>query len=265
MGVEQVVTSVLASRKYRRVCPETVRRIAAEEWSARGALKSAVKATKARLHQAWGAYETPVDYVRAYDDLYAAYTHGRDDEVRIACRRLLSLHASTRERLPLLEGFYARIHAHTGVPLAVLDLACGLNPLTLPWMGLPAGASYHAYDIDVERVGFLARFLQVPGVSGEAHLQDVICTPPTQRADLALLLKSAPCLEQQRRGSTLAVLDALDVAHVVVSYPVRSLGRREKGMLAHYAHAFSQLCAERTWRVARLDFETELVFVVDKG
>jgi 16S rRNA (guanine(1405)-N(7))-methyltransferase len=265
MDVEQVVLSVLASRKYRHICVDTVRRIAGEELSRRRALKPAIKATKTKLHQVWAAYESPIDYPRAYEALRAAYQGRGDRGVRAVCRRLLGLHASTRERLPVLEEFYARVFAHTGTPHALLDLACGLNPLTVPWMGLPSGASYHAYDIDGERTAFLARFLDLAGLTGGAHLHDVICVPPRERAHVALLLKSAPCLEQQRRGGTLALLDALDVAYAVVSYPVKSLGRREKGMLANYARAFDQMLSDRPWQVERLEVETELVYVVDKS
>jgi 16S rRNA (guanine(1405)-N(7))-methyltransferase len=265
MDVEQIVANVLASRKYGRVCPDTVRRIAGQEWAKRQALKPAIKATKAKLHQVWAAYETPIDYGRAYDNLHVAYGDRGEEGIRAACRELLGLHASTRERLPHLEDFYARIFAQTGMPHAVLDLACGMHPLAVPWMGLPAGAAYHAYDIDLERTAFLARYLDLAGLTGQAHLHDVICAPPREHADLAFLLKSAPCLEQQHRGSTLALLDALAVSHVVVSYPVKSLGRREKGMLAHYVRAFEQMCAGRPWPVTRLDFQTELVFVVEKG
>jgi 16S rRNA (guanine(1405)-N(7))-methyltransferase len=241
-----------------------VRRIAAQEWARRRALKPAVKATKAKLHQVWGAYEAPVDYARELDALRAAYAGEGVEGVRSACRRLLGLHASTRERLPILEGFYTRIYARTGKPRALLDLACGLNPLSVPWMDLPSGTSYHAYDIDGERTVFLGRVIELMGFSGGARLQDVLVDPPTGGADVALLLKSVPCLEQQQRGGTLALLDALDVAHVVVSYPVHTLGRRRVGMPEHYARAFDDMLAARSWGVARLDFRSELVYVVDK-
>ena len=69
------MSSVRASPKYRRVCPRTVQRIAGEEWAKHRRLKRAIKATKSRLHQVYGAYESPVDYERAYrapDDALAA-------------------------------------------------------------------------------------------------------------------------------------------------------------------------------------------------
>ena len=160
------------------------------------------------------------------------------------------------------------VFGRTGAPGALLDLACGLNPLSLPWMGLQPGATYIAYDIDRERVAFLNRYLSLPssaGVSGCALLHDVLCTPPAERGDVALLMKSSACLERQRPGATLALLDALRVRHVVVTFPVYSLGRRKRGMPEHYERTFLDMLSGRLWPVAHLRFETELVFLVDKG
>jgi 16S rRNA (guanine(1405)-N(7))-methyltransferase len=267
--VDQIVANVQASQKYCDVCVDTIRRIAAQEWAKRGmakrALKLAIKATKSRLHQAYGAYETSLNYDRAYHALQAAYAEGTAEATQVVCHRLLALHTSTRERLPILNRFYAEIFSHTGVPLSLLDLACGLNPLSLPWMGLSGEAAYSAYDIDAERIAFLQRYFDLAGLRGHAHLQDVIIDLPAERADVALLLKSTTCLERQRRGSTLALLDGLDARHIVVTFAVRSLGRREKGMLAHYARTFAEMVEDRPWAVTRLDFQTELVYVVEKG
>jgi 16S rRNA (guanine(1405)-N(7))-methyltransferase len=267
--VEQIVANVQASQKYRNVCVDTIRRIAAEEWAkrrmAKRAVKVAIKATKSRLHQAYGAYETSLNYDQAYHALQAAYAEGTAEATQMVCHRLLAQHTSTRERLPILDRFYAEIFSHTGVPLSLLDLACGLNPLSLPWMGLSGEAAYSAYDIDAERIGFIQRYFDLAGLRGHAHLQDVINDLPAERADVALLLKSATCLERQRRGSILALLNGLKARHIVISFPVRSLGRREKGMLTHYTRTFAEMVEGRPWAVTRLDFHTELVYIVEKA
>jgi 16S rRNA (guanine(1405)-N(7))-methyltransferase len=262
--IDEIVAQVRASHKYRQVCRTTIRRLAIEELAKRETLKRAVKAVKSRLHQAYGAYESHFDYARAYRDLGAAYANGDDLEIHAVCHQLLALHASTRERLPILHRFYEAVFAHTGLPRTLLDLACGLNPLALPWMGLTPGTIYHAYDIDGERVDFLNQFFALTQVEGYARCQDLICEPPQRQADLAFLLKTATCLERQRAGSTLALLDALDVAQVVVTFPVRSLGRREKGMAAQYEAVFLDMLSDRSWAVAQLDLPAELTFVVDK-
>jgi 16S rRNA (guanine(1405)-N(7))-methyltransferase len=175
------------------------------------------------------------------------------------------LHTSTRERLPILDRFYADLWARTGVPRVVLDLACGLNPLAAPWMGLGEGAVYYGYDIDAARVAFLQRVLPLAGLDARIYLQDVLCEAPSEAGFLALLMKSSACLERQRVGSTLSLLDALRVRYVVVTFPVQSLGRRDKGMPEHYERTFRQQIADRPWPVIRLSFESELAFIVDKG
>jgi 16S rRNA (guanine(1405)-N(7))-methyltransferase len=270
-AVDQIVADVLAARKYRSVCADTVRRFAMGEWARRGgqsarrAIKEATKATRSRLHQAYGAYESKIDYGRAYRDLEAAYATGRPEEVRSACRRLLALHASTRERLPILDRLYGEVFARTGLPDVLLDLACGLNPLSLPWMGLGEGATYYAYDIDGERTDLLNRYLSLSDLSGGAHFQDILTQPPEEPGDVALLLKSSACLERQCAGATLALLDALRVRHVAVSFPVHSLGGHDKGMPEQYERTFIEMLSGRPWPVTHLRFETELVFLVDKG
>jgi 16S rRNA (guanine(1405)-N(7))-methyltransferase len=262
--IDEIVSNVQASRKYRHVCAATIRRIAVEEAAKRDTPKAAIKATKSRLHQAYSAYEAQLSYAQAYEDLDAAYATGDPKAIRAVLHRLLARHASTRERLPILHRFYDAVFAHTGVPHVLLDLACGLNPLALPWMHLDPGATYFAYDIDTERVAFLNRFFALAGVEGRAYCQDLICDPPEQQGDVALLLKTATCLERQRRGSTLALLDGLNVAHVAVTFPVKSLGRREKGMEEQYERTFAETLSARRWPVTQLDLPGELAFIVDK-
>ncbi|MBN1934811.1 MAG: methyltransferase [Anaerolineae bacterium] len=269
-ALEQITANVLASPKYRRVCADTVRRIAAQALARQETLAQAIKSTKSKLHQVYGAYGSTINYRRALDDLSTSYTMSSSSTMadrsafKLTCHKLLSLHASTRERLHILDHFFERIFACTGTPAVLLDLACGLGPLALPWMNLAPDAVYNAYDIDAQRIEFLNHFFDLAGVRGRAHLHDILCRSPEEQADVALLLKSSACLEQQEKGSTLTLLDCLHAPHIVVTYPVASLGRRPKGMVAHYAQTFEAMLADRPWSVTRLDFETELAFVVSK-
>jgi len=79
----------------------------------------------------------------------------------------------------------------------VLDLACGFNPLTIPWMNLSPSAYYVAADIDAEMVRFLDRFIALAPVHGEARLVDLIELTPSTTADVAFLFKALPCLRHQ--------------------------------------------------------------------
>jgi 16S rRNA (guanine(1405)-N(7))-methyltransferase len=262
--LDAVVSAVSASKKYRAVCRDTIGRIAARELAAHSGVKAAVKATKRRLHQVYAAFEQEVDYDAAYRRLEAAYSQGAELEIEAACRQALGLHSSTRERLSILEQFYPAIFKITGRPATLLDLGCGLNPLALSWMDLPAGTRYVALDIDDVRVRFLNRYLSLTGFDPLARCQDVLSQPPDDDAGLALMLKLSPSLERQEPGATLRLVEQLRTPYVVVSFAIKSLGGREKSMAEQYQRQFQTWIADRQWAVEQLDFETELVFVVRK-
>ena len=263
-ALDQIVADVLASRRYRWLAPEFVARIACDAAQRTRRRADAVKETKRRLHQTFGAYVQELRPEKIIAALEDAATHD-PERLRHVAAELMREHASTRERLPILGRFYAEIFAVTGQPNVVLDLACGLGPLALPWMRLPSGAQYRAFDIDARFVEVAGACLGVFGVGGNAALRDVVGDPPEIRADVALVLKAVPCLEQQAAGSAGRLLDAITARWLVVSFPTRSLGGAGKGMVAHYRSVMERLAADRSWRVRELLFPVELVFVVERA
>ena len=260
-NLDEIVSAVAEARKYRSVCRDTLYRIAERELGIHRNLKAATKATKRRLHQVYGAFEQDWDYDAAYRQLEEAYRVGTGSAIQAACGQVMEQHSSTRERLPILDEFYAAIFEITGQPSSILDAGCGLNPLALPWMELPEGARYVALDIDAARVDFLNRYLALAGHEPLARCQDILSQPPAERADVALLLKMSPTLERQGSGATLRLIEQLDADHVVVSYAVKSLGGREKGMLETYERQFRENVSDRDWTIEKLVFDSELVLV----
>lgn len=263
--LEQLVASVLASAKYRAVDPQLVRNIGARELAKRASLKEAIKATRGKLHQVGAAYQT-LEGVSAelLARMRAAAEAGDQAGLRRACAALMEQHASTRERLPILDQFYTATLAEVGPVRVVLDIACGLHPLGLPWMGLGPGVEYHAYDVYEDMLGWVGAFLAIAGVAGAAHLCDVTQSVPAREADLAFVLKALPCLEQIDKRASLRLLEGLRARHMLVSFPIQSLGGRQKGMAAHYEAHFRDLVAGQPWSIRRFQFASELAFLVSK-
>ena len=263
--LDALIAAVLGSSKYRTVSPDFVRAIGARELAARPNLKAAIKATKNALHQAGGAFtDAPIDYGRALARLREARAAG-DGPFRDACRAVMALHTSTRERLPILDDFYATLFAALPAPPGrVLDVACGLNPLTRPWLPLPLAAEYVACDIYSDQIAFLNDFFALIGVAGRAEVRDVTGRPPDEPADLALVLKTLPCLEAVDRRAPERLLDALQAPRLLVSFPAQTLGGRRKGMAAHYEARFRRLLDDRDWPARRFEFASELAFLVEK-
>ncbi|HEU0028396.1 MAG TPA: hypothetical protein VFQ25_14885 [Ktedonobacterales bacterium] len=270
-ALDALVAQVLASPKYRAVSPDLVRRAGAIELAKATNLKEAVKATKNRLHQVAGAYLESPSYNAWLAELQAAFAEG-EPAARLALRRVMGRHASTRERLPILDEFYAQTLAGLGPFHRVLDIACGLNPLAIPWAPLATGAEYIACDIYSDLATFLNSAFALPGpfaaVHARAETRDILSDPPdTSNADLVLLLKAIPCLEQVDRDAGARLLAAIRAPRILVSYPLRTLGGRAVGMERHYDESFHALLARiggSHWRVTRHTFPTELAYLIER-
>ncbi|MEO8394385.1 MAG: 16S rRNA methyltransferase [Chloroflexota bacterium] len=260
--LDSVVEAVLQSSKYRTIAPEFVRKIAAEELRKFPKAKEAIKATKNKLHQVAGAYLTsPPNYDSWLERLETA---NDPDERREVCRALMQTHASTRERLPILDEFYRVALAEIAPLHSVLDLACGLNPLAIPFMPLADGATYYACDLYTDQAEFFNRAFPLLGVSGEAWAADVTQTVPSQKVDLALIIKAIPCLQQIDKGIGVRLLEGVQADHILVSYPAQSLGGKGKGMRANYEAQFNELVTGKGWTIRKYDFATELAFLITK-
>jgi 16S rRNA (guanine(1405)-N(7))-methyltransferase len=137
-----------------------------------------------------------------------------------------------------------------------------LNPLAYPWLPLPNDVQFTAVDIYSDLLGFLQAFFEMAGVNGRTQQRDIIGNPPTESADLILLLKTLPCLEQVDKMAAASLIESLNGRFLLISYPAQSLGGRSKGMVEHYTHQFEALANGRDWQIKRYEFATELAFLV---
>lgn len=258
-----ITEKILASKKFRGLYRPMVERVVAQSLARYGS-KRVEKEAKNLLHQIWGAYwQTRPNFERLLAKCREEISRGVLPKK--TATSLLALQSSTRERLPILDDFYREIFAFIGRPVSVVDCACGLNPLSLPWMGLPRFARYTAFDIDKAGVIFLNQVLTLWGFSDQARVKtgDLLAERPFE-AEVVFLLKTLPCLEHQQKGCSLAVLRKQKCNFLVVSFPVRSLGGRQRSMAAFYGRNFRDLIAGEGWEVEELSFPSELVFVVKK-
>lgn len=262
----QLVEAVHASRKYRHVSEVFISSIGTRELERGESLKEAIKATKNKLHQVGAAFlDDEMPYASWLEELRLAARSGDRQVLRDACARIMLHQSSTRERLPILEQFYPTILATLPPVNTVLDVACGLNPLAIPWMPLAAHATYYAYDIYQDMMGFLDACLALFEVEGLAQARDVIQTPPQQKVDLALILKALPCIEQVDKSATLRLLSEINADHLLVSFPAQSLGGRRRGMAVNYETRFRALLAGKDWSIKRFEFASELAFLITRG
>ena len=264
--VERFVTEIQRSKKYRgyEICEDTIRDLLRVELGQHNRQRDAVKAARKKLHRVVAPYLGDPDYEVAKTELETAFQLEDQTAIREANARILATHASTRERLSILDEFYPRIFEATGTPGTILDIACGLNPLCFAWMGLPASTRYYAYDIHRQRVGLINHYFSLVGMEPLARVQDVLVHTPVEQGDVAFLFKELHRFEGRQRGCSLRLLDALRVRHLVVSFSTKNLSQT-RNLVSHFRRMFHRIVAERPWHVAEITIQNELVFCVDKS
>ncbi len=282
---EEIVENIKNSKKYKTIYIKTIERIVADCIERFGE-KRAEKEAKNLLHQIWGAfYETRPNFKKVISKLdieNLEQLSTSKENLKEFIIPILKLQSSVEERISILPEFYEKIFEITGIPNSIIDHACGLNPLTIPWMNLPTSqqggpntTSYKAYDIDSEEIEFLKTvFSKIHcATKTEFALGDVL-SDEFKYADVVFMLKLLPCLEHQKKGCSLDILKKQNCKFIVISYPIKSIGGKEKGMYEFYRNNFKNMISsedlalrsfgEAGWKVTELLFETELVFVIEK-
>ncbi|MBU6286690.1 MAG: hypothetical protein KGS10_00850 [Chloroflexi bacterium] len=264
----QVVEAVLAARHFRHLSPELVARVTNIEAPKAPRHADAVDRVKKRLHQVSNAYAPSLHAPRDAIDAIRAAT-GDDDALRTLSISLMYGHASTAERLPDIDIVVPALRRAimpdaAAPPRRIIDLACGLNPLLLPWLGLPRTCKYDAYDVDSRLIGIVGAFLEAWGQAGAATVQDVGGDPVRGTADLAILMKAVPCLDQVQPGNARRVLEALDVRRAIITWPVQSLGGAQKGMRTTYRRTFEAMVEGLPYVATEVTLPGELAFILDR-
>lgn len=264
--LDAMVDELLAGRKYRELgLPAAmVRDLLAQELPRHRSQKDALQSVRRKLHNIVATYLGDPDYPAAARLLDEAFAGGDAAQVQAVCRQILTAHASTRERLPLLEDFYARLWQVTGTPRTLLDLACGLHPFGLPWMGLPPSTRYYAYDIHQPRVNLINYYFSLQGLEPLARCQDILVAPPQVEADAAFFFKEAHRFEQRQHGCNRAFWQALKVKWLLVSLPTESMTKRHSLEEGHRRLVYNTL-AGLEWEVVEVHYEGEIVFCVKCG
>lgn len=263
---DELVAHILQSRKYRslNIPAATVEDLLAQEAGKQSSTRTLVKVVRQKLHNIAASYLGDPDYGVAARCLEKAFASGKEEDVRLACARLLGMHASTSERLPVLQEFYDAVFEAIGQPATILDLACGLNPLAFPWMNLPRSVEYWAYDLHQPRVELLNHYFELQGLLPLARHQDILVEPPQQEADVAFFFKEAHRFEQRQHGCNRAFWQAVNARVLVVTLPAVSLTGKHQLTDKHRNLVYTTI-GDLPWHVNEFRVGTELIFCIDKG
>lgn len=264
-SLDSVIDQILQSRKYRQldIPRATIADLLIKELERGGKQSLAVKQAKAKLHNIMAPYLDTLDYAAAAEQIRDCFITETNHEVQSVCKRILSAHDSTRERLPYFRAFYGYLFERIGSDCTILDLACGLSPFFLPLVPHPTAMRYLAYDIHGPRIALLNELFIRTGMPAQAIKQDILVNPPAEKAGVAFLFKEAHRIEKRESGGSRKLIEAIQADRIFISLPTHSLngrfdlkermGRLVRSMIEGFAYL------EET-----MEFGSEMIYTIRK-
>lgn len=239
LAVTRVIEELQSTRKYRELAPSILEFAAADACARYAKPKEAVKAAKRKLHQVYGMY-APLNISAKETEPFLKLLHPNLNHanLREMTSPWLQRHQSSRERLGDLSQIAELLLTVMPAEAKILDLACGWNPLALPWFNSPFH-EYCAVDIDESWQVFIQTYfdrLAWPYRAVCATVQEILATPQSlSNYNVIWLWKALPNFAQQDKLLTKKLRQNLQPQCWVISFPTATVcGHKKSGMAAHY-------------------------------
>jgi len=234
MDKEEIIHKIKKSKKYSGITIEVISREVGEfigRVPGYERLKESfiLKQIKSRLHKIYGSFQTTKK--NKAKKLLEKLRDKKDNKI---VREILETNLSTKERLASYGFVYGEIFKRSKDIDTILDLGCGLNPLSYPYMELENDIKYYAYDINENDLDIVKEFFSIYRVENLVsaidlrNLNDAKKLPP---ADICFMFKLLDPLEKNSGNHKLSEEIIKILSHkcrfVVVSFSTKTLSGRQ--------------------------------------
>ncbi len=220
-----------------------------------------VKYVRGRLHRQHGIFQ---DDSSKRAELAKKIKNIQDVE---NCKVVLETHTSTKERISYYSEFYKKIFSEIKNPKTILDLGCGMNPFSIPFMDIVP--VYYANDINEEDCIIIQHFFEKVHINGSCepfNLQTLrkLETFPFPSVDVCFLFKVLDSIETTS-GHKFAekIITHLQAKYTVVTFATKTVSG--KNMIHPYRGWIERMLDRRRYSFKRVIFPNELVYIIKKG
>jgi 16S rRNA (guanine(1405)-N(7))-methyltransferase len=241
-----------------------------------GKYKEIIKQVRAKLRKIYGVFQTGGEKEKwvLLEELKAKADKTKNiiDLIEVH-KSLLAQHLSSKERLPYYPEIYKKLWQMTGKPRSIIDLGCGLNPLSFPFMDLKK-VDYYASELNAPDMKFLNAYFDVMeefGLQGHAIAQDLSqVTEYTSlfkvfpKSDVALMFKLLDSLKVSHKSKNMdeLILEKVPATWLVVSFPTKTIGQRNMNLKAR--PWIEKLCQRRNWICKHIIVGDEIFYIIKK-
>ena len=179
---------------------------------------------------------------------------------------ILKTHISSKERIPFYAELYEKIFSITGKAKSVLDLSCGLNPLSFPFMKLPLSTRYFATELCEDDLLFIEKYFQKINLKNYSVIKMNLVNEFEKlkdiRVDLCFIFKVIDILETQKKHITYKLLESINAPFVVASFSMSNV--KGERMRRDKVHFFERMCRNLNYSFDIIEEPNELFYVVNK-
>lgn len=260
-----VFEEVIKSKKYSNIDRSIVMRICEEALHKYPKKKEVIKAAKKQLHIIHESFLMTDCYKVAYsileDEKESIILKGLSKDTSV---RIMGLHASTKERIATIEETYNWLSEYIDTESTVIDVGCGFNSFAIPFI-INKPKRYYAYDISNESAELLNHYFSISkSTDYKAMILDATVDTPPENADVLLAFKLLPLLQQQKKGRAFSFLEEALFHKAIISFPIKSLSGKEKGMLEFYTRFFEEGLPQGLDIIEKKVINNELFYVISK-
>lgn len=267
MEISEIASKIKQSRKYKDISEELIKSAVEEYLRGNENVDEeiALKDIKAILHKAHGSFRT-----KDKERIALLKELEENPENSEIIDKILETNRSTKERLEIYREVYRKIFAITGKPKSILDLGCGINPVSFVYMDLEnPEVKYYACDINESDRDFLEKFFQISKIQGKSEILDLGKIENVKylpKADLCLMFKLIDVLEEEKEGHKYAEemikILAEKARFIVVSFATKTLSGKK--MRHPYRGWIERMLDRIGLDFERFESKNEIFYVIKK-
>ncbi|MFA5796700.1 MAG: hypothetical protein WC916_01525 [Candidatus Woesearchaeota archaeon] len=232
-----------------------------------------IKGVRTELRKVYGAFI--LEEYEKKQKILARMQNENDESIH---EELLHLHKSTHERFTHYMQLYSTIFGAIAtfrdaekLPLQkqfiILDLACGLNPISNIYFRDKI-KKYYASDISSEDCEFLETYFKKTSVPHETFALDLVDKKSHERlskipVDICFIFKTLDGLERVERNITEHLLISIHTKFFAITFPTLSIGGLRKIDVKRRVW-LERLFDKLRWPYEKHEIENELLYVVKK-
>ncbi len=180
-------------------------------------------------------------------------------------RKLLMTHISTKERVDIYDRLYSDLFSITGKPKTIIDVSCGLNPLSYPYMDIDE-LIYIATEFNALDLEFLERYFNV--ISKHANIKyktvklDLTkhTTSLNEEADVCFMFKIIDLFDSRIIEK---IMREVQAGWIIVSVSTKTIAKND--MLFRRRAGFQKMLRRLGLKYKTKEYENELFYIIEKS